>query len=144
LDEKTESSLRVYVDSSALLKRVLEEPESDALDALLLGHIAEGDTLVSSALAWVEVHRVIRGRRESADPRTWITAAAAALSGIDELAFDEATLSLAHRVGPSSLRSLDAIHLAAAIQADVDLLVSYDDRLIQVSEEMGIETVKPV
>jgi predicted nucleic acid-binding protein len=136
--------LRIYCDSSALLKRALAESESDALDAELLEHVAAGAALLSSSLSWVEVNRVIRGRREPADPTKWLTAARIALSGVDELRLDESTLSLAHRIGPPSLRSLDAIHLASAIQANVDLLVSYDLRMIIVAQEMGIETRSPV
>ena len=52
--------MRIYVDSSALIKRVIDEPESDALDEALERHVAADDVLVASSLAWVEVTRAIR------------------------------------------------------------------------------------
>ena len=50
----------VYVDSSALIKRVVAEPESEGLDLALAGHVADQDVLVSSSIAWVEVERALR------------------------------------------------------------------------------------
>ena len=135
--------MRIYCDSSALLKRSLLEPESDALEAYLARCVADGHDLVSSALTWIEVNRAIRARREDLDPRVWIRFERTALSGIDELPLDAATMSLARRVGSPTLRSLDAIHLAAAVSADVGELVTYDNRLAEVSWEMGIESVSP-
>ena len=47
--------MRIYVDGSALIKRVIDQPESDALDEALERHVAADDVLVASSLAWVEV-----------------------------------------------------------------------------------------
>lgn len=49
--------MRVYLDSSAALKRAIAESESADLIATLDKHHADGDVLVSSSLAWVEVAR---------------------------------------------------------------------------------------
>ncbi|HEX3680083.1 MAG TPA: type II toxin-antitoxin system VapC family toxin [Galbitalea sp.] len=133
----------VYCDSSALLKRSLQEPESDALEAHLTRCVEDGHLLVSSALAWIEVNRAIRLRRDSLGPKVWIRFERTALSGIDQLPLDATTMSLARRVGSPGLRSLDAIHLAAAVAADVGELVTYDHRLAEVANEMGIETSSP-
>jgi hypothetical protein len=133
----------VYCDSSALLKRSLQEPESDSLEAHLTTRIEEGHVLITSALTWIEVNRAIRSRRDSLDPAVWIQLERTALSGIDQLSLDATTMSLARRVGPPHLRSLDAIHLASAIAADVGELVTYDQRLAEVANEMGIETSSP-
>jgi uncharacterized protein len=133
----------IYCDSSALLKRSLQEPESEALEAYLTGCAADGHDLVSSAVTRIEVNRAIRARREELDPRVWMQYERIALSGVDELLLEEATLSLARRVGSPTLRSLDAIHLTAAVVADVDVMVTYDNRLATASREMGIETASP-
>jgi hypothetical protein len=44
------------------------------------------------------------------------------------------------------LRSLDAIHLATAllIREDIDVLVSYDDRLTAAASAHGLNTATPV
>jgi predicted nucleic acid-binding protein len=135
--------VRVYCDTSALLKRSLAEPDSDKLERHLQLRIERGDFLASSALTWVEVNRAIRASRDDLDPATWIEFERLALSGVYELPLDAATLSLARRVGSPRLRSLDAIHLAAAIQGNSDVIVTYDQRLAAVAEEMGIEAVSP-
>jgi predicted nucleic acid-binding protein len=135
--------LIIYCDSSALLKRVLEEPKSAPLENFLAECIAEDHGLVSSAVTWIEMNRAIRARRAYLDPRLWIDFERTALSGIRELPLDPPTMSLARRVGSPALRSLDAIHLATAIQADVDVMLTYDSRLGEVANEMGIETSSP-
>jgi uncharacterized protein len=135
--------LLIYCDSSALLKRSFQELESGALEEHLVGRVTDGHTLVSSALTWIEVNRAIRARREELEPRVWIQFERTAMSGIDELPLDATTMSLARRIGSPSLRSLDAIHVAAAVTADVIEMVTYDHRLAEVANEMGIETVRP-
>lgn len=52
--------MRVHVDSSALIKRAVEEVESDALGATFAQHIAAADVIVSSSLTWIEVSRGLR------------------------------------------------------------------------------------
>ncbi|MGH3811632.1 MAG: type II toxin-antitoxin system VapC family toxin [Pseudonocardiaceae bacterium] len=106
--------MRVYLDSSAVLKRVLVEPESADLVAGLDKHHTEGDVLVSSSLAWIEVARALRSLRgatlaEVADDVD------AALSGVAEHPLVAEVVALARRVNPAVLRSLDAIHLASAL-----------------------------
>jgi uncharacterized protein len=135
--------LRVYGDSSALIKRSLQEPESEAVEDFIEEVLHDGGVLVSSSLAWVEVNRAIRVRRESFPPGDWMRFERACLSGVGELPLDGSTLSLARRVGSPLLRTLDAIHLAAAIGADVDVLLTYDARLAEVAREMGIEIRSP-
>jgi uncharacterized protein len=135
--------LHVYCDSSALLKRPFEEPESDELENYLQRRLSAKDVLATSALTRVEVSRAIRARRDDLEPAMWIEFERLAVSGVSELPLDAAALSLARRVGSPRLRSLDAIHLAAAIQGNSDVIVTYDQRLAEVAEEMGIEPVSP-
>ncbi len=133
----------VYCDSSALLKRVLDEAESEPLDEWLATEIGAGSSLTASALAWVEVNRAIRKRRDLHDPASWIVHATRALSGVEELPMSRAVLSLAQRVAGPTLRTLDAVHLATAILSDADVVVTYDLRLLQVATEMGLATIAP-
>ena len=135
--------MRVYLDSSALIKRSIDEPESNALEAALKRHIQLRDTLTSSSLAWVEVSRAIRLRVDSEKPARVAELVELALSAVDESPFDEAVVGLARRIGPGSLRSLDAIHLATAILVDADLVIAYDERLIAAAQEMGLRTASP-
>jgi predicted nucleic acid-binding protein len=133
--------VRIYVDSSALIKRAIEEPESDALDETLEAHVADDDVLVASSLAWVEVTRTIRA---VAQPENDINdLIESALSGVAERPIAADVVSLARRISPESLRSLDAIHLATAVLLDADLIVTYDSRLEAAARYNGLAVAKP-
>jgi predicted nucleic acid-binding protein len=133
----------IAFDTSALVKRVIDEPGWEAVDKLLDDAIRRGETLVMSALASIEVSRTVRSRHESRDPRSWGELTAIALSGISEIPIDGVVSALARRIGPTTLRSLDAIHLATAIAMDSDYLVTYDRRLAVVAEDMGLQVLTP-
>jgi len=132
--------VRVYVDSSALLKRVFAESESEALKASLRSHVAQGAALVSSSLAWVEVARALRAGTSGADIDDLSDRA---LSGILERPIGAEVVALARRLQPAVLRSLDAIHLASAILLDVDLVIAYDQRLAEAARHHGIKVSTP-
>ncbi|QUH01066.1 PIN domain-containing protein [Saccharopolyspora erythraea] len=134
--------MRVYVDSSAILKRAFLEAESlplaEEIDRLHL----DKALLVSTSLAWTEVARALRNRvgatyQEIADDlRT-------AMLGIAEHPLDFEIMNFARRVEPNRLRSLDAIHLAAAIALDADLMITYDARLAEATTANGIRVSSP-
>jgi predicted nucleic acid-binding protein len=133
--------MRVYVDSSALIKRVVAEPESKALVEFLDGHYWATDLLASSSLAWVEVSRVVLARvRSAADAGELIDGA---MSGIDERPMGVDVVSVARRIEPLILRSLDAIHLATAVLIDADLVVTYDDRLADACRRNALAVAMP-
>lgn len=129
----------LYVDSSALLKRVVVEDESSAVRALLRERHLAGDLLMASSLAWLEVWRSLR-RAAVADVEEVVTAA---LSGVAEYTLDEAVLQRARRVGADELRSLDAIHLASAIAVGADAILTYDTRLAGAATSVGLAALAP-
>lgn len=135
--------MRVYLDSSALIKRAISEAESGELVDALERHIADGDMLVSSSLVWVEVTRALRTRLDHEHPSTIAELTDVALSGIAEFPLDARMVALARRIGPSALRTLDALHLAAAILLDADVMVVYDSRLAMAAGELGIRVAAP-
>ena len=133
----------VYVDSSALIKRVVADPESEALDLALAGHVADQDVLVSSSLAWVEVERALRSI-VSADLRFDVgESARVAMSGVAERVIGADVVSLARRIEPPVLRTLDAIHVATAVLLDADLVITYDDRLTAAARRNSLDVVAP-
>lgn len=129
----------LYVDSSALLKRVVVEAESLAVGVLLRERHLAGDLLTASSLAWLEVWRSLR-RGGVADLEAGVQAA---LAGIAEHPFDEALLQRARRVGADDLRSLDAIHLASAIAVGADEILTYDTRLAGAATAAGLVALAP-
>lgn len=135
--------MRVYLDTSALLKRTLEERESDAFEHELERWASREAELVSSALAWIEVTRALRARLDAEPPKLVATLVDETLRDIVECPITEHVVSIARRIGPPSLRSLDAIHLASAAMLDVDLVCAYDERMLAAAGELGFRTVSP-
>jgi predicted nucleic acid-binding protein len=133
--------MRVYVDSSALVKRVFTENESDELVDFFDSRQQSADLVASSSLAWVEVSRAVLARA-----RTQTRAATLieeAMSGVDERSMTSEVVSLARRVEPLVLRSLDAIHLASAVLIDADVVVTYDDRLADACRRNSLAVASP-
>ena len=128
----------IYLDSSALLKLLFEESESQAL-ALWLSERA-ATPKVSSELAKVEVVRAAR----RLDPDV-VPAARALVSQLDLLRLSGGLIDEAADAGGPLLGTLDAVHLASAlsIRADLTAFVAYDNRLIAAAEAAGIKTVQP-
>jgi predicted nucleic acid-binding protein len=133
--------MRIYFDSSALIKRVVAEEESDALVDFLDDHYHEGDLLASSSLAWVEVSRAVLARaKRPSDAAELIDGA---MSGIDERTLTGEVVSVARRIEPLILRTLDALHLATAVLTDADLVVTYDDRLAEACRRNALAVAAP-
>lgn len=133
------------MDSSALIKRSVDEPESDALEGTLLRYVDDDAVIVSSSLAWIEVSRALQSGFDDGfhDPDEVQNAVGGGLSGVAERSITADVVGLARRVGPPPLRTLDAIHLATAILLDVDVVVAYDDRLVDACRHNGLTTSMP-
>ncbi len=127
----------VYADSSALVKLLADEPETLALERHLL---SDGRSLVSSALAQVEVFRAARlaGTVGEAATKTRLL-----LDEVGILALSDAVLARAARLDPPALRSLDAIHLASALELGVAEMLVYDHRLADAARSQGITVSSP-
>ena len=131
-----------YVDASALVKIIRDEPESAALRAFL----ADAD-LLSCELVLTEVPRAIR-RAASRDPRlpldTLIARAGETLDAVALLPLDRGLLAAAGALAEPALRALDAIHVAAAADlSPIDAFVSYDERQAAAARLAGLRTVTP-
>jgi predicted nucleic acid-binding protein len=133
----------IAFDTSALVKRVIDEPGWEAVDELMEDLYRRGQHLIMSTLASVEVSRTIRARHQSSDPRSWGDLTAIALSGISEIPIESSVTSLARRIGPTTLRSLDAIHLATALVTNADCFITYDRQLASAAEDLGMPTLAP-
>lgn len=128
----------VYLDSSAIVKLVVREPESPAL----FDWLGTWPERVSSVMARVEVLRALRRSGSGVGSRRRATEV---LDRIALLSLDHAILDAAADLGPPELRSLDAIHLATALSVGVDLagLVTYDERLATAAARSGIDVWAP-
>jgi predicted nucleic acid-binding protein len=126
-----------YVDSSAIVKLVVLEPES----AVLRGYLRRRHPLVSSAVARTEVLRALLPEGDEAIER-----GRAVLSRLDLVRVSGRILDAAGTLLPAAVRSLDAIHLATALQLGSDLarIVTYDQRMIDAARRLGVRTRRPV
>lgn len=127
----------LYVDTTALLKRLFAEDESAQVRAILRHRSESGDLVASSELAWVEVARAVL-RAEVGDVDAAIGHACA---GIARYPLSPVVMSRARRIGPATLRSLDAIHLASALSLGVSELLTFDRRLARAAESLGVKAV---
>lgn len=130
--------MRLYLDSSALVKLVQKETESEALRVYLRRH--RGAERASCALARVEVVRAVAGGDERA-----VTQARRQLARVYEVPLDRGLLDEAATLGPAVLRSLDAIHLAAARRLGDELaaVITYDSRMSDAARNLGLIAVAP-
>ncbi|HKF18109.1 MAG TPA: type II toxin-antitoxin system VapC family toxin [Candidatus Dormibacteraeota bacterium] len=131
-----------YVDASALVKMVREEPQSPALRRFL----TDAD-LISCELVLAEVPRAIR-RASAADPRLplrqLLELAGELLESLALLPLDRGLLLAAGALAEPGLRALDAIHVAAAVDlSPLDAFVSYDERQGAAARLAGLRTVRP-
>jgi predicted nucleic acid-binding protein len=125
-----------YVDSSALVKLAVREPESAALRR----YLGRRRPLVSSALARTEVVRALLPLGPDAVRRGREVLARVGLLRVNDRILDAAGL-----LPPAELRTLDAIHLASAEQLGSDLrsFVTYDDRLATAATSRGFRVMRP-
>jgi predicted nucleic acid-binding protein len=126
----------VYLDSSALVRLVVSESESDALVSYLRDH----PNRVSCALARVEVVHAARPHGDAATRR-----ARELLDRISLLRLDDVLLNAAADLGGETLRSLDAVHLAAAraLGGSLTAIVTYDDRMAKAAESIDLVVSAP-
>lgn len=124
-----------YLDTSAVAKLVRPEHESAALRRWLTGR------------QWIlsDLHRTELRRAALRAGGRAVARADRILAESDVLQVDADTFDRAGRSRPASLRSLDALHLAAASSLGEDLagVVVYDERLRHAASGAGIPTASP-
>ena len=128
----------IYLDSSALVKLSLTEPESAALSRWLAEH---GDQpLVSSALHRAEVPRAVWQAEPGALPRSYKV-----IKRIARVALSADVLDNSATLPPQELSAAQAIHLASAlaVKRDLTAFVAYDERLLAAAKEAGLPVTSP-
>lgn len=132
----TEETL--YLDSSAIVKLVVPEPETSAL----VSRLRNDPEVISSSLAKLEILRALKRIEASPAVRRQCERV---LARIALVRIDDAVLDRAAAIDPGELRSLDAIHLATALGMGEGLagLVTYDSRLENAAEQAGMQVLTP-
>lgn len=126
----------VYIDTSALGRVLLDEPDKPVIEEAL----DTFDQITASRLLRIELRRVgtKRGLLDRAD---------ALLADIALMPMDEQVLTAAESIAPTTVAALDAIHLATAVQlaeaGKLNVLMTYDKQLADGAREHGITVLSP-
>jgi predicted nucleic acid-binding protein len=127
----------IYLDTSALVKLAIEEPESRDLEFWLM---QQDGRLTSSVIARVELTRACRRSTPAG-----ATSAQLVLADMPLVPLSPAVVEIAENLDPPLLRTLDALHLASAIELHGELttFVVYDKRLREAAVFAGLPVVSP-
>jgi len=125
-----------YLDSSAIVKLAVAEPESAALRR----YLRRRGVQVTSALARAEVARALLPFGEGAVRR-----GREVMARLEVMRVSDRILTAAGSLPPSELRTLDAIHLATAQEFGENLarVVTYDERMASAAENLGLSVTAP-
>jgi len=126
----------VYADSSALVKLVIEEPESAALES----YLDDAPLIATSRIAVIEVSRATALANPSDEVRAQTERL---LVSCMLVAVNSQLLSVARGLASADARTLDAIHLASALSIAADELLAYDHRLLRAAIEQGLTVASP-
>ncbi|MEX2554920.1 MAG: type II toxin-antitoxin system VapC family toxin [Actinomycetota bacterium] len=126
----------IYLDSSAIVKLAVHEPGSAALRR----YVRRRRPLISSALARTEVARALLLLGSGVVQRGQEVLARLELARVNDW-----VLTAAGKLLPAGLRSLDAIHLATALELGSDLtrFVTYDERMAAAARGLGLAVSAP-
>lgn len=126
-----------YLDTSAFVKLVVAEPESSALRRA----ITRWPQRASSTLLRTETIRALRRSGNIGQ----VPAARRLLRGVSLVRADEPLLDRAADLEPGELQTLDAIHLASALEIGPDLgvMIAYDIRLKAAAQAYGLAVASP-
>ena len=124
-----------YVDTSALVKLVVDEPGSVEMQRWYV----EGERVLSSVVGLIETRRAVRRRNHDEVHLEHV------LAGIDFIEISKLIAARAGSIPPATVRTLDAIHLATALslQPRLEAFVTYDDRLAEAARALGLPVVSP-
>ncbi len=127
----------LYVETSAAAKLLVDEPASSRLAARLDAAVDADDPILSSTLLETELRRLAL-RAELAQ-----SAVTQLLARFDLVETDRSLYREAGLLPGRHLRSLDALHLAAALRVGADIMVTYDRRQADAAASAGLPVLAP-
>jgi hypothetical protein len=122
----------VYVETSAAAKLLKREPESAVVREFIAQLIDDDHLVVSGRILETELRRI--AVRQGIDQNK----ASEVLELLDVLEHDRSQFRQAGTIGGEQVRSLDALHLAAAMRVGADAMLTFDERLERACELVGL------
>jgi predicted nucleic acid-binding protein len=129
------SPQRLYLDSSALIKLYVREKESAPLREFLN---ADNRVRCTSVITEIEALRVLRPQG-----RSTLEIAREDFTAFYRVLLTDDVVRVAAELPPAVLRALDAIHIASALQAGAELLLTYDRRMGEAAQAVGLPVHAP-
>jgi predicted nucleic acid-binding protein len=128
----------IYLDTSAAAKLIQAEAESSALAVFLAERL--NTPLVSSVLLYPELIRAVARRRPALVPRAIVL-----VQRMMTIPLMSHIVEHAATIGTPQLRALDALHLATAgtVAAELDAFITYDKRLADAANGIGLTVATP-
>lgn len=123
-----------YLDSSMVVDRALGIARGEASSPT---NEARVDRWISSEITVVELHRVLRRMGHDRDIDRLVVSA---LSNVEVLQLASPTIRLAASLPVQFLKSLDAIHIASALLAQCDVVLTHDRQMQRACSELGLAT----
>lgn len=127
---------RIYLDTSALIKLLVEEAESPAVSAYLDKAQQAGHELCISRLTYTEIHCALKRRLGTA--QDWKNLVAKVLTPIQIIELNKEDYLFA-AAATNTLRSLDSLHLEIARRILATALVTFDQELAAAARAAGLE-----
>lgn len=127
----------VYLDTSVVLKRVRAEDDSTDVLRLISRHAQAGDSLVTSALTWVETSRALHriGVRERTELDSLTDRA---VGDLVRVAIAAPVIDLAAHLSVQYMKTLDALHVASAMIVRADLVITRDEQMRNACEALSL------
>lgn len=126
----------IYVDTSALAKLVAAEPETESLRTYFRERAMV--PAASSELTLVELRRAaLRRGRETMESVEDV------LARVDTYPLTREVIARASSLNPVALRTLDALHVATALEIRATAVVTYDQRMMQACLANGLDSIAP-
>ena len=122
----------VYVETSAAAKLLRREPESAVVREFIAQLIDDEHLVVSGRILETELRRVAVRQGIDQDKASEV------LELLDVLEHDRSQFRQAGTIGGDQVRSLDALHLAAALRVGADAMITFDERLERACELVGL------
>ena len=132
--------MRVFFDSSGLAKRYIREQGSDEVEEILQAAGEVGLSVIAPAEVISALNRLRRQR--SIAPGQYDLAKSALFSDLEDVAIVGVTNSVVagaiNLLEDHPIRTLDAFHVASAVEWDAELFVSSDERQLAAAAESGL------
>lgn len=124
-----------YLDASAIVKLVVSEAESTAMNRWFI----EAQRVATSRVGLIETVRATSRTPVDRGHRAYV------LANLEVLELTAEIADRAANIDPAALRTLDAVHLASAIAlgTDVEAFVTYDSRLAAAASAIGLPVIRP-